>query len=260
LLPLASAQVVEDMYGISVATALSGHSGSLPLGRALDAYFELHIEQGPILEQAGLDIGVVTGSQAICWLDATLEGQAAHAGTTPMALRKDALFAAAAMVCQLERLAADFQPGGLVTVGQQIARAARNSVPGQLSFSIDLRHPDEDSMHACAAIAATACMPLPGRAVSGLPCASAGTARRCILMTAAWRHCARLAVGLPPAGHGERCRSRCHSSGCAMPQRHAVHSLPPGHQPSRSGKCQPGGGQQGGQCLLHAVLQRSNRD
>jgi N-carbamoyl-L-amino-acid hydrolase len=149
LLPLASAQVVEDMYGISVATALSGHSGSLPLGRALDAYFELHIEQGPILEQAGLDIGVVTGSQAICWLDATLEGQAAHAGTTPMALRKDALFAAAAMVCQLERLAADFQPGGLVTVGQlQIARAARNSVPGQLSFSIDLRHPDEDSMHA----------------------------------------------------------------------------------------------------------------
>jgi N-carbamoyl-L-amino-acid hydrolase len=109
------------MYGISVATALSGHSGSLPLGRALDAYFELHIEQGPILEQAGLDIGVVTGSQAICWLDATLEGRPCRA--PPMALRKDALFAAAAMVCQLERLAADFQPDGMVTVGPlQIAR------------------------------------------------------------------------------------------------------------------------------------------
>jgi N-carbamoyl-L-amino-acid hydrolase len=194
LLPLASAQVVEDMYGISVATALSGHSGSLPLGRALDAYFELHIEQGPILEQAGLDIGVVTGSQAICWLDATLEGQAAHAGTTP--------WPCARMRCLPRRHGVPAGKAGgrlptrrLVTVGQlQIARAARNSVPGQLSFSIDLRHPDEDSMHALRNSCSDSLHAIARARGIGRTCASAGTARRCILMTAVWRHCARLAL------------------------------------------------------------------
>ena len=148
-LPLAQALAAEDMQGISVATALSGHAGSLPLGRAFDAYFEAHIEQGPILEQAGLPIGVVTGGQAICWLDVQVTGSPAHAGTTPMRLRRDALFAASAMINQLEQLAEAFGPHGLLTVGQlAIPGASRNTIPGQVRFTIDLRHHQDEQIHA----------------------------------------------------------------------------------------------------------------
>lgn len=141
VLPLSAALAVEDAQGISVATALAGHAGNLPLGRRFDAYFEAHIEQGPILEEAGLPIGVVSGGQAICWLDVEVTGYPAHAGTTPMALRQDALFGASAMIGRLEQLAAAFQPYGLVTVGQLVIPASsRNTIPGYVSFSIDLRH------------------------------------------------------------------------------------------------------------------------
>jgi beta-ureidopropionase / N-carbamoyl-L-amino-acid hydrolase len=141
VLPLDQALAAEDAQGISVATALAGHAGNLPLGRAFDAYFEAHIEQGPILEQAGLPIGVVTGGQAICWLDVLVTGSPAHAGTTPMALRRDALFAASTMISRLEQLAGEFSPHGLVTVGQlAIPGSSRNTIPGQVHFTIDLRH------------------------------------------------------------------------------------------------------------------------
>ena len=141
VLPLSHALAVEDAQGISVATALAGHAGNLPLGRPFDAYFEAHIEQGPILEQAGLPIGVVSGGQAICWLDVEVRGDAAHAGTTPMALRHDALFAASTMINRLEQLAAAFQPHGLVTVGQLLIPASsRNTIPGHVRFTVDLRH------------------------------------------------------------------------------------------------------------------------
>ncbi|NWK77672.1 Zn-dependent hydrolase [Aquitalea sp. LB_tupeE] len=141
VLPLDKALAMEDAQGISVATALAGHAGSLPLGRPFDAYFELHIEQGPILEQASVPIGVVTGGQAICWLNVRVTGQPAHAGTTPMHLRRDALFAASAMIRQLEQLAEAFAPHGLVTVGQLlIPGSSRNTIPGQVRFTVDLRH------------------------------------------------------------------------------------------------------------------------
>lgn len=141
VLPLARALAMEDAQGISVATALAGQAGKLPLGRPFDAYFEAHIEQGPILEQAGLPIGVVTGGQAICWLDVQVSGSPAHAGTTPMRLRRDALFAASAMICRLEQLADAFQPHGLVTVGQlAIPGSSRNTIPGRVRFTVDLRH------------------------------------------------------------------------------------------------------------------------
>uniref|UniRef100_A0A8W7PW90 Peptidase M20 dimerisation domain-containing protein n=1 Tax=Anopheles coluzzii TaxID=1518534 RepID=A0A8W7PW90_ANOCL len=141
VLPLHEALATEDIQGISVGTALAGHTGNLPLGRPFAAYFEAHIEQGPILEQAGLPIGVVTGGQAICWLDVLVTGSPAHAGTTPMRLRRDALFAASAMINRLEQLADEFQPHGLVTVGQlAIPGSSRNTIPGQVGFTIDLRH------------------------------------------------------------------------------------------------------------------------
>ena len=143
VMALDAALAVRDADGISVAQALqrTGYAGSRPLGAAVDAYFEAHIEQGPILEDNAKSIGVVSGGQAICWLDVQVEGLAAHAGTTPMPLRKDALYSAAQMILAVEQLAADFAPQGLTTVGElSIAKSSRNTIPGLLSFTVDLRH------------------------------------------------------------------------------------------------------------------------
>ena len=143
VMALDAALAVRDADGISVAQALqrTGYAGSRPLGAAVDAYFEAHIEQGPILEDNAKSIGVVSGGQAICWLDVQVEGLAAHAGTTPMPLRKDALYGAAQMILAVEQLAADFAPQGLTTVGElSIAKSSRNTIPGLLSFTVDLRH------------------------------------------------------------------------------------------------------------------------
>lgn len=112
VMPLEAALAVRDAAGISVAEALqrTGYAGQRPLGGPVDAYFEAHIEQGPILEDNAKSIGVVSGGQAIRWLDVQVEGMAAHAGTTPMPLRKDALYGAAQMILAVETLAADFAP------------------------------------------------------------------------------------------------------------------------------------------------------
>ncbi|WP_191833578.1 Zn-dependent hydrolase [Pseudomonas fluorescens] len=140
---LEDALAVRDAEGVSVAEALqrTGFAGKRPLGGAVDAYFEAHIEQGPILEDNAKSIGVVSGGQAIRWLDVRVEGMAAHAGTTPMPLRKDALFAAAPMIQAIEQLACDFAPHGLTTVGElSISKSSRNTIPGLLQFTVDLRH------------------------------------------------------------------------------------------------------------------------
>lgn len=142
-LALDKALATTDGDGVSVDEALraTGYNGERALGGAVDAYFEAHIEQGPILEDNAKTIGVVTGGQAIRWLDVRVEGMAAHAGTTPMALRKDALYGAAKMIQALENLAADFAPHGLTTVGElSIAKSSRNTIPGLLDFTVDLRH------------------------------------------------------------------------------------------------------------------------
>ncbi|GGJ78394.1 Zn-dependent hydrolase [Pseudomonas matsuisoli] len=138
-----------DRDGVSVAESLdhTGYAGEQPLGRTFDAYFEAHIEQGPILEDEGLPIGVVTGGQAICWLDIHVTGVAAHAGTTPMPKRKDALFGIGQMLGTLESLADDFAPKGLVTVGQlDIARSSRNTIAADVRFTLDLRHHEDAAL------------------------------------------------------------------------------------------------------------------
>ncbi|MHC6225085.1 Zn-dependent hydrolase [Pseudomonas sp. X10] len=150
-LPLERALASCDAEGVSVAEALahSEQAGNLPLGREFDAYFEAHIEQGPILEDAGLPVGVVTGGQAICWLDIEVTGVPAHAGTTPMPLRRDALFGVSEMITALEQLSRDFAPKGLVTVGQlNIARSSRNTIPGCVAFTLDLRHHEDAEIRA----------------------------------------------------------------------------------------------------------------
>lgn len=151
VLDLQQALAIRDADGISVAEALAftGYAGERPLGGPVDAYFEAHIEQGPILEDNAKSIGVVTGGQAIRWLDVTVQGMAAHAGTTPMALRKDALYGAARMIQAVEQLAVDFAPEGLTTVGElSIAKASRNTIPGVVRFTVDLRHHRDEAIEA----------------------------------------------------------------------------------------------------------------
>lgn len=151
VMALASALAVRDAAGISVAEALerTGYAGSRPLGGQVDAYFEAHIEQGPILEDNAKSIGVVSGGQAIRWLDVQVQGMAAHAGTTPMPLRQDALYGAGQMILAVEQLAADFAPQGLTTVGElSIAKSSRNTIPGVVDFTVDLRHHQDEQIAA----------------------------------------------------------------------------------------------------------------
>ncbi|HKM63406.1 MAG TPA: Zn-dependent hydrolase [Acidisphaera sp.] len=121
-----------------------GWRGDAPVGgRPLSAHFELHIEQGPILEDEGKTIGIVTGIQALRWFDVTVTGRESHAGSTPMPLRRDALAATAEMVLAIEQLATR-EPPGVATVGVIESRPnSRNVIPGSVDFTIDLRHPDD---------------------------------------------------------------------------------------------------------------------
>jgi beta-ureidopropionase / N-carbamoyl-L-amino-acid hydrolase len=141
-----------DLQGVSVADALkaTAYEGQRAIpGTVFDAYFEAHIEQGPVLEESGVPIGVVTGGQAIRWLDVRVLGQAAHAGTTPMPFRRDALFGSAEMAAALEAIAVEFAPQGLVTIGElSIRNSSRNTIAADLSFTVDLRHPDDARIEA----------------------------------------------------------------------------------------------------------------
>lgn len=138
-----------DEQGVSVEQALQawGHNVADLAQARLDpsqyfAFFEPHIEQGPVLESRELPVGAVTAICAQHWLEIRFRGQASHAGTTPMSLRKDALAAAAEVILGAERMA-HVDHGLVVTVGRiNIAPNVGNVVPGEASFSIDIRHHD----------------------------------------------------------------------------------------------------------------------
>jgi len=111
-------------------------------GHELGAMFELHIEQGPILEDEGKMIGVVTGVQG--WYEVTVFGQDAHTGATPMHLRRNALLGAARIIGAVDAIAHAFAPDAVATVGLIENRPnSRNVIPGEVFFTIDLRHRDE---------------------------------------------------------------------------------------------------------------------
>ncbi|MCW5222584.1 Zn-dependent hydrolase [Verminephrobacter aporrectodeae subsp. tuberculatae] len=120
--------------------------GEHPIG----AYFETHIEQGPVLEDNDKTIGVVSGVLGIRWYDCTVTGMEAHAGPTPMALRKDALQVASQLMQEVVACARRHRPHGRGTVGMvQVHPNSRNVIPGRVKFSIDLRNAtcaDCDSM------------------------------------------------------------------------------------------------------------------
>jgi N-carbamoyl-L-amino-acid hydrolase len=121
-----------------------GYRGPLPAKpQNWKCHLELHIEQGPVLEAEGKTIGVVTGGQGIRWLDVTITGQESHAGSTPMPRRKDALVAASKVIVALDAIAREQAPYGVTTVGEiRIAKPSRNVIPGEVGFTVDMRHPD----------------------------------------------------------------------------------------------------------------------
>ena len=135
-----------DTDGVTFGDALNriGYAGPVPVGRpSLDAYFEAHIEQGPVLEREGDVIGVVTGALGQQWYDCVWTGQDAHAGPTPMESRRDALRAAAQMVVAVNAIAIGHAPDGRGTVGHlRVEPNSRNVVPGRVAMTVDLRHPD----------------------------------------------------------------------------------------------------------------------
>ena len=121
-----------------------GYFGDVACGEhPLGALLEAHIEQGPILEAEQKQIGVVIGGQGQRWYDVTLKGQDSHAGSTPMRGRRDALVAAADLIGRIQALALDLAPHAVCTVGEMtVLPNSRNTIPGEVRFSVDLRNPD----------------------------------------------------------------------------------------------------------------------
>jgi N-carbamoyl-L-amino-acid hydrolase len=149
-----------DLEGRSVGDELKriGYAGTAPLGPPVGTYFEAHIEQGPILEDTGTTIGVVTGALGQRWYDVVVTGMNAHAGPTPMDLRKDALLAAAKLVGEVNRIARSESPHGRGTVGyMQVAPNSRNVVAGEVRFAVDFRHPTDDGLKAMERALRAAC-------------------------------------------------------------------------------------------------------
>jgi N-carbamoyl-L-amino-acid hydrolase len=121
-----------------------GYKGGEKAGaHKFSAMFELHIEQGPILEDEGRMIGVVQGVQGMRWYEVTVTGQEAHTGATPMRLRKNALLGTARMIERIDAIARE-HPDAVGAVGLiENKPNSRNVVPGEVFFTVDFRHPDE---------------------------------------------------------------------------------------------------------------------
>ncbi|HUP28264.1 MAG TPA: allantoate amidohydrolase [Chloroflexia bacterium] len=141
---------LEDADGISLAAALrqaGGDPAAIIAARSAPerilAYCEVHIEQGPVLEREGLPVGVVSAIAGQSRMSLRFEGEAGHAGTVPMEMRRDALAAASEFVLVAEGLARD-EPGLVATVGQlEVLQSASNVIPGEVLLSLDVRHQDD---------------------------------------------------------------------------------------------------------------------
>ena len=140
---------VRDNEGIRLGDALAAtlaatpDAASRPPGSSVAAYVEAHIEQGPLLERSGKTIGAVTGIQGLRWFNIEVFGETAHAGTTPLALRKDAMRDAIAIINAIAELARDATDITRFTVGRMLVSPnSPNSIASHVLFSVDLRHPD----------------------------------------------------------------------------------------------------------------------
>lgn len=139
-----------DMEGLRFGDELAriGWVGDEVVGaRKMHAMLELHIEQGPILEAEGKEIGVVTHGQGLWWLEITLTGRDAHTGSTPMAMRVNAGLGMARITERVHQIAMGHQPGAVGAVGQvKVFPNSRNVIPGKVIFTVDIRSPDQTKL------------------------------------------------------------------------------------------------------------------
>tara|TARA_R110002020_G_scaffold10801_17_gene41042 strand:+ start:48 stop:1298 length:1251 start_codon:yes stop_codon:yes gene_type:complete len=140
----------KDQAGLTYGDELAriGWRGEEEVGaRKMHAYFEYHIEQGPILEAEDKQIGVVTHGQGLWWLEFTLTGKEAHTGSTPMLMRVNAGLAAARIIEAVQDIAMAHQPGAVGGVGQmKFSPNSRNVLPGAVVFTVDIRSPSLDKL------------------------------------------------------------------------------------------------------------------
>lgn len=152
---LEDTRAIVDDAGVSFGTAVdqcttalnSDQVGWRELGTPMYAFLELHIEQGPVLEQAGLSLGLVTGIQGVSWFRVTVSGRAGHAGTTPRRARADAFAGAMELADTLHQLTCDDADETRFTIGRfQLSPDSINTIPDRAIFTIDLRHPDKNEL------------------------------------------------------------------------------------------------------------------
>ena len=148
---LETAYAAKDTEGKSVKDELEriGYLGTQEPGEhPIGAYFEAHIEQGPVLEDADKVIGVVPAVMGLSWYDCVVTGMEAHAGPTPMHLRKDALQVATKIMQEVVNIGNRYPPYGRGTVGMvQVFPNSRNVIPGEVKFSIDLRNINDELLN-----------------------------------------------------------------------------------------------------------------
>ncbi|WP_459464065.1 Zn-dependent hydrolase [Rhizobium sp. No.120] len=157
----------QDMRGTDGATLGNELTATLkalpeakvqPVGHAVSAFVEVHIEQGPVLERAGIPIGLVAGVQGTRWFQISFNGEAAHAGTTPLEFRRDPMAAAVAAIARLQLVVMPADPMARLTVGRMsVEPSSVNVIPSSVTFTIDIRHPQEDVLSSIEAQIDTEC-------------------------------------------------------------------------------------------------------
>jgi beta-ureidopropionase / N-carbamoyl-L-amino-acid hydrolase len=142
----------KDVDGKTIGEELQriGYAGERECGgREVAAFFEAHIEQGPILEAEAKTIGVVTGVQGVRWYEAAIVGRESHAGTTPMPRRADAMVACARLALEVQKIALAYAPTAVGTVGRvEVEPNSPNVIPGVVRMTVDLRHHDDATLAA----------------------------------------------------------------------------------------------------------------
>lgn len=148
--PVETALQTVGIDGTTVGANLEriGYAGEMPCGsQPVAAFVELHVEQGPVLEQAGIQIGAVTGVQGMSWMEYTVKGVSNHAGTTPMALRHDAGYVAAAIATAARELALAMGGNQVATVGaMRFTPNLVNVIPKEAVLTVDLRNTDAEQL------------------------------------------------------------------------------------------------------------------
>ncbi len=149
-----------DLDGKTMGDELKriGYAGEEPVGgRPIHAFFEAHIEQGPILEHDKKQIGIVQGGLGQRWFEVTMVGVESHAGPTPMRIRKDAMVGSAHVITAVNKIGKKYE-NACATVGLvQCSPNSRNTIPGKVFFTIDLRHNDDETLTKMANEAKAAC-------------------------------------------------------------------------------------------------------